>query len=208
VVTNYGYTGPEYFRPLGIAVGRDGALWFANDNSIGRITTAGLVTIHVGTGFLGAGEIAAGSDGALWFTNNNAGNGTLIGRITTAGKFTTYTVAGIRGPFGITAGPDGAVWFVITNGGYSGTIGRITTTVTPEISTIAPRSGAVEAMVTITGHNLSGATQVAFNGTPATIVSDTATKIVVTVPAGATKGHITVTTRAGTATSKGGFGIS
>src|SRR5207302_5383102 len=65
--------------------------------------------------------------------------------------------------------------------------------------------GSVGTRVTITGHNLSGATEVAFNGTPATIVSDTATEIVTVVPAGATTGRISVTTAAGTATSAGTF---
>jgi hypothetical protein len=56
--------------------------------------------------------------------------------------------------------------------------------------------------VTITGQNLSGATNVAFNGNSAVIVSDTATKVVTRVPAGAATGHISVTTPAGTATSR------
>jgi hypothetical protein len=48
---------------------------------------------------------------------------------------------------------------------------------------------------------------VAFNGTPATIVSDTATKIVTKVPATPTTGPITVTTPAGTVTSTTRFTV-
>jgi hypothetical protein len=84
-------------------------------------------------------------------------------------------------------------------------VGRITTTVTPRIASFTPASGAGGTTVTLTGINLAGATRVAFNGTPAIIVSDTATKVVATVPAGATRGHISITTRAGTATSSGTF---
>jgi hypothetical protein len=62
--------------------------------------------------------------------------------------------------------------------------------------------------VTITGAGLAGATQVAFGGVPATIVSDTATMIVATVPAGATTGFVTVTTPYGTATSKRVFTVT
>jgi uncharacterized protein (TIGR03437 family) len=91
---------------------------------------------------------------------------------------------------------------------YNSSIGRITTTVTPNIIRFTPTSGAAGTTVTITGQNLSRATQVAFNGTPATIVSDTATQIVTTVPAGATTGHISVTTRAGTATSTRTFTVT
>jgi streptogramin lyase len=44
-VTNYTGTGID--KPFGIAAGPDGALWFTNgNNSIGRITTAGVVTIY------------------------------------------------------------------------------------------------------------------------------------------------------------------
>jgi protein-disulfide isomerase len=103
------------------------------------------------------------------------------------------------------AGPDGALWF--TNYGDS-SIGRITTTVTPTIVSISPTSGVAGTTVTITGANLSGATRVAFNGTPAAIVSDTVTKILAKVPASATSGHVSVTTPAGTATSTGTFKVT
>jgi virginiamycin B lyase len=161
-----------------------------------------VVTNYTGTGISSPEGIAVGPDGALWFTNN--GNDS-IGRITTAGVVTNYTGTGIYEPDGIVAGSDGALWF--TNQGDN-SIGRITTTVTPRIVRVNPTSGTVGTTVTITGRNLSGATKVAFNDTPATIVSDTATKIVTTVPAGATKGHISVTTHAGTATSVGTFTLT
>jgi streptogramin lyase len=118
---------------------------------------------------------------------------------------TIYTGTGIDNPIGIAAGPDGALWF--TNDGNN-SIGRITTTVTPKISKFTPTSGAVGAKVNITGLNLSAATTVTFNGTAATIVSDTAPKIVTAVPTGATTGPISVTTPAGTATSTATFTVS
>jgi hypothetical protein len=62
--------------------------------------------------------------------------------------------------------------------------------------------------VTITGQNLSNATAVAFDGTPTTIVSHTATQIVAKVPSGAATGPITVTTPAGTATSHASFTVT
>ena len=57
-------------------------MWFTNlgNNSIGRITTAGVVTNYTGTGISDPTGITAGPDGALWFTN--LGNNS-IGRITT-----------------------------------------------------------------------------------------------------------------------------
>ncbi len=98
-------------------------MWFTNfgNNSIGRITTGGVVTNYTGTGISSPNGIAAGPDGALWFTNS--GNST-IGRITTGGVVTNYTGTGISTPDAIAAGSDGALWF--TNSRNS-TIGRITT---------------------------------------------------------------------------------
>jgi hypothetical protein len=79
---------------------------------------------------------------------------------------------------------------------------------TPGISGYTPSSGMAGTTVTITGQNLANATAVAFDGTPATIESDTATQIVTQVPAGATIGPITVTTAAGTATTPNNFTVT
>jgi virginiamycin B lyase len=118
------FTGPDIDDAYaGIAVGSDGALWFTNsrNNSIGRVTTSGVVTNYSDTTIDQPWGIAAGPDGALWFTNasNNS-----IGRITTSGVVTNYTNPGIDTPFGITEGPDAAMWFTNANGD---SIGRITT---------------------------------------------------------------------------------
>ena len=85
--------------PAGITAGPDGALWFTNDGtgSIGRITTAGVVTNYTAPASTDPDGITAGPDGALWFTN--AGNDS-IGRITTAGVVTNYTGTGIDDPSG------------------------------------------------------------------------------------------------------------
>jgi hypothetical protein len=78
----------------------------------------------------------------------------------------------------------------------------------PTIKSFSPTSGTVGTKVKITGTNLSGATRVTFNGTVATIGSDTATKIVVHVPAGATTGKIQVKTASGTAKSATKFTVT
>jgi hypothetical protein len=64
----------------------------------------------------------------------------------------------------------------------------------PTITKFSPASGPVGTVVTIKGTNLSGATKVTFNGVKGTITSDTATKIKVKVPSGATTGKIKVVT--------------
>lgn len=78
----------------------------------------------------------------------------------------------------------------------------------PAISRFSPLSGPAGTKVTITGHNLAAATRVTFNGTSAAIRSDSATRIVVKVPAGATTGHIAVTTAGGTAMSSKVFTVT
>jgi streptogramin lyase len=159
------------------------------------------VTNYVGTGINSPFEIAVGPDNALWFTNANKS----IGRITTTGVVAHYSRSDILSTIRVVAGSDGAMWF--TCNCYNGQLGRITTFVTPTITHITPPSGEVGTQVTITGQNLPGASKVAFNGTVATVVSDTATTIVAIVPAGATTGSISVTTLAGTATSTNIFKV-
>ncbi len=136
------YTDPSIDYPQGITAGPDGAMWFTNyygaqqefepppgPGSIGRITTAGVVTNYTGAGIYNPYAITTGPDGALWFTNTasteslGVGRG-FISRITTAGVVTSYTNPEIYDPQGITTGPDGALWF--TNPGGN-SIGRVTT---------------------------------------------------------------------------------
>lgn len=118
-VTNY--TDPSIGSPQHIAAGPDGALWFTNARSIGRITTAGVVS-HFGS--VGPVSITAGPDGALWFTEQFE---SIIGRITTTGIITTYQLPVAETPTDITAGPDGALWFISNEFQGSPSIGRITT---------------------------------------------------------------------------------
>ena len=114
--------------PESIAAGPDGNLWFtAIDEAsetfrIGRITTAGAVTIFpIPAGSYPSG-IAAGSDGNIWFTDLSGS----VRRMTTEGALTgTFRVPtdGRRSsPGEIVAGPDGNLWFA--DSGSNG-IGRI-----------------------------------------------------------------------------------
>jgi virginiamycin B lyase len=62
-----------------IVAGPDGALWFANLNAIGRITTSGKLTFYRGHGIDDPQGITAGPGRAMWFTNFDGGS---IGRTT------------------------------------------------------------------------------------------------------------------------------
>jgi streptogramin lyase len=117
---------------VAITVGPDGTLWFTQDNiyisnndsqtwSIGRITTAGVITVFPLPAGASPQNITKGRDGNLWFTEDFTDPVTLvasgvIGRITPQGGITTFTVpllnAAHYGQVGaITSGPDGNLWF-------------------------------------------------------------------------------------------------
>ena len=124
------------------------------------------------------------------------------------GTTTPFTVASANSitttvPVGATTGKI----TITTLGGTATSTTNFTVIPIPTISSFTPASGpVVNAVVTLTGTNFTGATAVKFNGTAATtfnVVS--ATSITATVPVGATTGNITVTTPIGTATSAASF---
>src|SRR5919201_1882848 len=74
----------------------------------------------------------------------------------------------------------------------------------------SPKTGPAGTSVTIYGTGFSATPSqntVKFNGTVGTVVSSTATKIVATVPSGATSGTISVTAPGGTGTSTGSYTV-
>lgn len=120
---------PPYLWAERIVSGPDGNLWFvvpalgAHPGFVGRMSTAGEVTLFGLSSFSDPGDLAFGADGNLWFTLGHDG----IGRMTPTGDETVfpYVHAYARG---ITAAPDGTMWFT-ENWTYSPGpywIGRIT----------------------------------------------------------------------------------
>ncbi|MFG2044866.1 polymorphic toxin-type HINT domain-containing protein [Dactylosporangium sp. NPDC048998] len=78
------------------------------------------------------------------------------------------------------------------------------------VTSVVPAQAAAGASVTISGTSFAttpAGNTVRFNGTAATVTSASATRLVVTVPAGATTGTVSVTTTAGTATSAQAFTV-
>jgi uncharacterized protein (TIGR03437 family) len=70
-----------------------------------------------------------------------------------------------------------------------------------------PVAGKVGARVKILGTNLTGATSVTFNGTPASFTVKSASWIATTVPTGATTGTVQVVTTNGTLSSNMPFTV-
>ena len=71
-----------------------------------------------------------------------------------------------------------------------------------------PSSGKTSTSVFILGNNLTGTTNVTFNGTPATFTVVSATEITTSVPTGATSGTVQVTTPSGTLNSNVAFRVN
>lgn len=77
----------------------------------------------------------------------------------------------------------------------------------PLLLRLSPAVGPVGSVVTLTGQRLGSATQVLFNGVPATFTVVSPNQITVTVPVGATTGLVRVTTPVGTVNSPVAFRI-
>ncbi len=78
----------------------------------------------------------------------------------------------------------------------------------PQIAGFSPTSGAVGTVVTVTGANLSGVTDVQFNGVSAGFTEISDSEVQATVPQNATTGKISVTTPGGTAVSVDDFTVT
>ncbi len=102
------------------------------------------------------------------------------------------TAITVRVPYN---GAPGAGSIVVTADGDRSNPEPFTLLAFPTVTNVSVATGIPGAPVTITGTNLldsSGHASVTFNGTPATIVSDTVTSIQVTVPAAATSGKLDI----------------
>jgi predicted RNA-binding protein with TRAM domain len=160
---------------------------------------------------------AASSAAVKWNAAGNEGSTILSYRATASpgGASCTYTVSKPENDTctvtGLTNGTAYTFTVTATNANGTGAASAPSNSVTPvpapTINSFSPLAGRVGTVVTIVGANLSGAIKVAFgkNGPPAAITTDTATKIVVVVPAHSASGNIFVTTPSGTSHSLTSF---
>jgi hypothetical protein len=87
----------------------------------------------------------------------------------------------------------------------------VTLTVGPQKETVkrfSPKAGAPGATLTIKGTNLTQVNAVAIGGVPASLVSETAKTLVVTVPPGASTGLTTLSGWSGDVTSPSTFKVT
>jgi len=146
----------------------------------------------------GTGTLILGSTGCTstrWYVA--AEGGTNIG---ISASFTTPPIAATTNYFAT----------CVDGNGCESVRTSTTATVNPAatITSFAPTSGIIDQdNITITGTNLSGITDVKFNGVSTTFTDNTATSVIALVPIGSTTGTISVTTSCGTFSSVSSFTV-
>jgi uncharacterized repeat protein (TIGR03803 family) len=185
------------------------------DGTVFRITPGGvLTTLHSFDGTDGSeseSTLVQGTDGNLYgtteFDGANSSGGTVF-EITLGGVLTTvYSFCSQSNctdgsvPTTIVQDTNGKFYGTTVYGGANGdgTVFRLSVGLGPFVET-QPTSGRVGATVKILGTNLTGATSVTFNGTPA-MFTGSSTSIKASVPMGATTGTVQVVTPHGTLSS-------
>jgi uncharacterized repeat protein (TIGR03803 family) len=163
--------------------------------------------------------LVQGTDGNLYGTTAAgggssscyAGCGTIFS-ITPMGMLTTLhsfdSTDGIQ-PGALVQATDGDFYGTTVDGGANGdgTIFKLSVGLGPFVKTL-PTSGRAGAPIQILGTDLTGATSVTFNGTPAAFtVNATGTAISTTVPTGATTGTVQVVAPTGTLSSNVPFRV-
>jgi uncharacterized repeat protein (TIGR03803 family) len=205
----------------GLIQGQDGDFYGTTVNggasSIGtvfKITSAGTFTSLLSFGGANTGgepfaRLIQATDGNFYGTSYY---GTIF-QMTAAGTLTTlHDFSGTDGQNpegGLAQRTDGTFYGVTYRGGTRdlGVVYSLNTGLGAFVKTL-PTSSKVEAKVGILGGGLTGATDVTFNGVPATfsILSDTFMAAI--VPTGATSGPVQITTPGGTLTTTVNFQVT
>jgi|HubBroStandDraft_1064217.scaffolds.fasta_scaffold60211_1 uncharacterized repeat protein (TIGR03803 family) len=159
------------------------------------------------------------TDGNLYGTTPSGGAGGYgtVFQLTPSGDLTTiYSFCIVSGcpdggqPFaGLVQDTNGTFYGTTEIGGTTpvdGTVFSLSIGLGPFVETL-PTSGKLGAGVKILGTDLSTATTVTFNGTPAVFTIVSGSEITTSVPAGATTGDVQVKTQGGTLTSKVPFKV-
>jgi len=159
------------------------------------------------------------TDGDFYGTTQEGGayGGGTIFKITPSGTLTTLysfneEAVGSWPESPVFQATDGAFYGTTYYGGPPpcidgcGTVYQLTVGLGPFVAT-QPTFGPGGAAVTILGTDLTGATSITFNGTPAVFTVVRASEITTTVPVGATTGTVQVVTPGGTLSSNGPFRV-
>jgi uncharacterized repeat protein (TIGR03803 family) len=180
---------------------------------LGAVTT--LHSFNVTDGQNPQAGLVQATDGNFYGTTYSGGAngyGTVF-EITIGGTLTTlYNFDVTDGEYpqaGLLQATDGNFYGVTYSGGASGdgTVFQLVTGLAPFVQALQSY-GKVGTKAYFLGTNLTGATSVSFNGTPATFTVVSASEITATVPIGATTGTVAVTTPSGTLNSNVVFRVT
>jgi cyanophycinase-like exopeptidase len=162
----------------------------------------GVVTI-TGTNFTGATQVTIGGVPSAWIKVVSATQlQALIRSLAHTGHITVTTPAG-------TAESTGILTVTPMPAPHSGRTAPKETGIPPTVTSFTPTSGHFPDIVTITGTNFTGATQVTIGGVPSAVIKVvSATEIQALVRSLAHTGHIVVTTPSGTAESTDAFTVT
>lgn len=180
-------------------------------NAKGELATVYSFCLHLGCkDGIAPGWLVQGAGARDFYgTASTGGSGTkcpfgcgTIFKITATGAFESLhsfnAIEGIN-PLGLFQATNGVFYGVTSTGGTEGygTAYSLSVGLAPFIESL-PTSGQVGAKVLILGTDLSGTTEVSFNGAVAKFTVVSATEIATTIPSDATTGDIMVTTPGGT----------
>jgi len=217
---------PDGYGPrAGLVQGSDGNLYgstylsgaYGDYGTIFKITLGGnLTTLYSFCAVSGCpdganpqAQLIQANDGNFYGTTQFGGayNGGTVFRFTPGGTLTTlYSFCAEAGcpdgqaPYaGLFQATDGNLYGTTYQGGTAGkgTIFKLSVGLAPFVKML-PASAAAGSEVQILGSNLTGATKVSFNGKAAAFKVISASRIIATVPGGATTGAVRVTTPGGT----------
>ncbi len=234
LTTLYSFNFMNEGLPYGpMAQGHDGNFYGTSGFNFGlgvifRITPAGKLTIlHSFDGTDGDDRyypsgLILGSDGNVYgatasggpnYSQSNGGDGTIF-EITPGGTFTTlyaFCAADVScangGPEALLQDTNGTFYGFAAGGAYgSGEIFSLSVGLAPFVKT-EPAVGVAGEIIKILGTDLTGATSVTFNGTPAVFSVIAPSLMLAQVPTGAKSGKIQVVTPGGTLLSNVSFGV-
>jgi uncharacterized repeat protein (TIGR03803 family) len=189
-----------------------------------RVTPSGTLTLLVNISVRAEGSLVQGTDGNIYGTTaggvlseyGSIFKLTLEGTVTTVYNFCSLTncTDGETPEVGLVQDTNGSFYGTTIEGGTGsacsggcGTIFTLSVGLGPFVET-QPSFGKVGRTIKILGTNLTGATSVSFNGTPATFTMRSPSLISATVPEGATTGTVQVVTPSGTLSSNLPFRVA
>ncbi|HEV2378250.1 MAG TPA: choice-of-anchor tandem repeat GloVer-containing protein [Terriglobia bacterium] len=222
----HSFDGTDGSQPNGLVQATDGNLYGTTYGggadgygTIFKISPSGTLTtlysFDITDGQYPVAALIQATDGNLYgttYAGGANGYGTIF-TITPTGTLTTlHSFDGTDGDdlvAGLVQDTNGILYGTTERGGATGegTVFSLSVGLGPFVKTL-PTSGKVGASVKILGTDLTGATSVTFNGTPATFVIGSANGIATTVPAGATTGTVQVVTPSGTFSSNVVFRVT